>query len=90
MRHIVVANDLDHISGAYGKLQGNDMKAEVAVVARVLRTGSHAARQHRNRVADMVKQLFEHTPPDDVEMWYVKETVFGATGGNLESRTIYG
>ena len=26
-------------------------------------------------------QLFEHTPPDDSEMMYVKETVFGAKGG---------
>ena len=35
----------------------------------------------RCRVADLVRQLFEHTPPDDSEMMYVKETVFGAKGG---------
>jgi hypothetical protein len=64
-----------------GKLQGNDKKAEDAVVGRVLCTGSHAARQHRCRVADLVRQLFEHTPPDDSEMMYVKETVFGAKDG---------
>jgi hypothetical protein len=63
MRHIVVAHNVDHLGGAYSKLQGNDKKAEDAVVGRVLRTGSHAARQHRCRVADLVRQLFEHTPP---------------------------
>jgi hypothetical protein len=31
--------------------------------------------------ADLVRQLFEHTPPDDSEMMYVKETLFGAKGG---------
>ncbi len=33
------------------------------------------------RVANLVRQLFKHTPPDDSEMMYIKETVFGAKGG---------
>ena len=32
-------------------------------------------------MADLVRQLFKHTPLDDSEMIYVKETLFGTKGG---------
>ena len=32
-------------------------------------------------MADLVRQVFKHTPPDDSEMMYVKETLFGTKGG---------
>jgi len=41
----------------------------------------------RCRVADLVRQLFEHTPPDDSEMMYVRKLYLAQ---KVESRTIYG
>ena len=80
MRYLVQAHDVENLGDVYEPLQANSKKAEDNVVARILRSGAHAARQHRQRVSDLVRQLFEHTP-DDVEMMHVKETVFGVKGG---------
>jgi hypothetical protein len=90
MRYLVVAHDVENLGAIYEPLQANSKKAEDNVVVRILRTGAHAARQHRQRVSDLVRQLFEHTPHDD-EMIHVKEAVFGVKGGKpILSRTIYG
>ena len=37
-------------------------KAEIQVVLRLLRSCQHAARQHRERIAALVRELFAHTP----------------------------
>jgi hypothetical protein len=81
MRYLVQEHDVENLGALYEPLQANSKKAEDAVVARILRSGAHAARQHRQRVSDLVRQLFEHTLPDDDEMMYVKETVFCVKGG---------
>jgi hypothetical protein len=82
MRYLVQEHDVENLGALYEPLQANSKKAEDAVVASILRSGArHAARQYRQRVSDLVRQLFDHTPPDDDEMMYVKETVFGVKGG---------
>ena len=42
-------------------------------------TGSHAARNHRERVGAIVASLFEQTT--DMEMKFTKAEVFGVEGG---------
>ena len=62
-----------------------DVSLEVVgleVVGRFLRSSQHAYRNHRERVAAIVVTLFnDQTPADDVEMLYIKETVFGVKDG---------
>jgi hypothetical protein len=80
LRYCVIADDVDGLAETYDVLAGNNPRAEQSVVARILRSGQHAARQHRTKVAELVRQLFEPTL-DDAEMHFVKETVFGVTNG---------
>ena len=44
-----------------------------------MRTSSHAARNHRERVGAIVARLFEQTT--DMEMEFIKAEVFGVEGG---------
>ena len=47
-----------------------------------LRSGQHVYRNHRESAAAIVVTLFnDQTPPADVEMMYIKETVFGVRDG---------
>ena len=80
MRYLVTSLDIHHLGDSYIGLQGNSKKAEESVVTRLLRSGAHAARQHRNRVADTVRHLLLEQTTDDMEMEYVKEAVFGVSG----------
>ena len=68
MRYLVTSLDIHHLGAAYIGLQGNNKKAEESVVTRLLRSGAHAARQHRHRVADMVRHLLLEQTTDDLEM----------------------
>ena len=46
-----------------------------------MRTSSHAARNHRERVGEIVARLFEQ--PTDMDMEFIKAEVFGVEGGVL-------
>ena len=81
MRYLVTSLDIHRLGASYIGLQGNSKKAEEYVVGRVLRAGAHAVRGHRHRVADTVRHLLLEQTVDDPEMEYVKETVFGVSGG---------
>jgi hypothetical protein len=83
MLHLVTSLDILGLGESYSGLQSASKTAEEKVVNRVLRTGAHAVRTHRTRVADMVRHLLLEQTTDDPEMEYVnlKETGFGVTGG---------
>ena len=81
MRHLVTSLDILGLGESYSGLQNESKEAEEKVVNRVLRTGAHAVRTHRTRVADMVRHLLLEQTTDDPEMAYVKEAVFGVSGG---------
>jgi hypothetical protein len=81
MRAIVRHDNIQGLSKIYDRLRVNSPKAELEVVSRFLRSGQHAYRFNRDSAAALVVSLFQQTPPDDVEMLYIKETVFGVRGG---------
>ena len=80
MRAIVRYDNIQGLSKIYDRLRVNSPRAELEVVGRFLRSGQHAYRFHRDSAAALVVSLFQQTPPDDVEMLYIKETVFGVRG----------
>jgi hypothetical protein len=80
MRAIVRYDNIQGLSKIYDRLRVNSPRAELEVVGRFLR-GQHAYRFHRDSAAALVVSLFQQTPPDDVEMLYIKETVFLVRGG---------
>ena len=49
MRNAVIALDLNGLAASYDDLAAADKKMEIEVVTRMLRSGQHAARQHRER-----------------------------------------
>jgi len=81
MRAIVRYDNIQGLGKDYDKLRANSPQAEIDVVLRFLRSGQHAYRSHRDNTAALVVRLFEQTPPDDMEMIFIKETVFGVQGG---------
>ena len=54
-------------------------KAEDDILRRFMRTSTHAARNHRERVGAIVARLFEQTT--DMEIEFIKAEVFGVEGG---------
>ena len=55
----------------------------MATSGRFLRSGQQAYRNHLESVAAIVVTLFnDQTPQADVEMMYIKETVFGVRDGD--------
>ena len=82
MRAAVRCDDILGLSQSYDQPRTKASKEELEVVGRFLRSGQHAYRNHRESVAAIVVTLFnDQTPPADVEMMYIKETVFGVRDG---------
>ena len=79
LRGIVIANNLDGYCEIYDKMRAVEPKQGSAIVHSFTRTSQHAGRQHREQVGQIVARLFAQTT--DLEMEYVKETVFGDGGG---------
>ena len=76
MRAAVRFDDIQGLALVYDQLRAKSPRDELEVIARFLRSGQHAYRNHRDNVAAIVVSLFHQTPPADVEMVYIKETVF--------------
>jgi hypothetical protein len=80
MRAIVRYDNIQGLSKIYDRLRVNMPGAELEVVGRFLRSDWHAYRFHRDSAAALVVSLVQQTQPFDVEMPYIKETVFGVRG----------
>ena len=70
----------DGIADAYDDMRKSYPPGEIAMIKRFLRTGQHAARQHRENVAKIVASLFRDTPTD-AALVHVKKQVFGVEDG---------
>jgi len=81
MRNIVTSEDIFGMASSYPRLQANSPRDELLVVRRILRSGQHAYRKHRDFTAHVVLELFQQTAPGDIEMLHVKEAVFGVKNG---------
>jgi hypothetical protein len=81
MRSAVIALDMNGLAASYDELAAADKKVEMNVVARMLHSGQHAARQHRERTAALVRELFAQTPPDNDALRDVKLNVFMVEDG---------
>ena len=81
MRNIVLAEDLQGLAEHYDEYAKNSTKEELKVLRRILRSGQHAARQHREKTAGLVEELFKQTPSENGPLRFVKETVFGVADG---------
>jgi hypothetical protein len=81
MRSAVIALDMNGLAASYDDLAAADKKAEIEAVTRMLRSGQHTARQHRERTAALVRELFAQTPPDNAALGDVKLNVFGVENG---------
>ena len=74
-----MATNFDGYAEIYYKLRAVDPKKETHILRRITRSSQHAARQHSENVGELVARLFAQTT--DLEMDYVKESVFGVSGG---------
>ena len=81
LRSAVIQEDICGLAESYDRLADKSQKDELTVVTRILRSGQHAARQHRERTAACVRELFAQTPPDNLALRHVKLTVFGVPDG---------
>jgi hypothetical protein len=77
---IVQYNNIQGLTKIYYRLLVNSPKAEVEVVSCFLSCGHHTYSFHCNSTAVLVVSLFQQTLQDDVEMLYIKETIFGVWG----------
>jgi hypothetical protein len=57
MRNVVLAEDLQGLAEHYDEYAQNSLKEELKVIKRVLRSGQHAARQHREKTGALVEEL---------------------------------
>jgi len=80
IRHHIINTDMDGIGDFYDNMRKLYPAGEVDMVIRFLRSGQHAARQHRENVAKIVASLFRDTPTD-AALVHVKKEVFGVEGG---------
>jgi predicted GNAT family acetyltransferase len=71
---------MDDIANEYDDMRKFYPAGETTMVIRFLRSGQHAARQHRENVAKIVASLFKDTPTD-AALVHVKKEVFGVEGG---------
>ena len=71
---------MEGIANEYDDLRKSCPAGENTMVTRFLRTGQHAARQHRENVAKIVASFFKDTPTDTA-LVHVKKEVFGVEGG---------
>jgi hypothetical protein len=81
MRNAVIVLDLNGLAVSYEELAAADKKVEMDVVTRMLHSGQHTARQHRERTAALVQEHFAQTPPDNDALRDVKLNVFGVEDG---------
>jgi hypothetical protein len=81
IRDHVIQTDMDQIADSYDDMRKSYPAGEMLMVTRFLRTGQHAARQHRENVAKIVASLFKDTPTD-AALVYVKKEVFGVEDGS--------
>jgi hypothetical protein len=75
MRNAVIASDMNGLAASYDEFAAADKKVGMDVVNRLLRSGQHAARQHRERTAALVRELFD-------ALRDVKLNVFGSRTGS--------
>jgi len=80
IRNHIICTDMDGIGDSYDDMRNSCPAGEVEMVMRFLRSGQHAARQHRENVAKIVASLFRDTPTD-AALVHVKKEVFGVEGG---------
>ena len=80
IRDHIIQHDMDGIADQYDDFRKFWPAGENTMVTRFLRTGQHAARQHRENVAKIVASLFKSTPTD-AALVHVKKEVFGVEGG---------
>ena len=80
IRDHIIQTDMDGIGNDYDDMRNLYPLGEKTMVARYLRSGQHAARQHRENVAKIVASLFRDTPTD-AALVHVKKEVFGVEGG---------
>ena len=73
LRGRVKAQNIDGYDEIYNKMRIVEPKAEDDILCRFMRTSSHAARNHRERVGAIVARFFEHTT--DMEMEFIKAFV---------------
>ena len=81
MRNYVVHENVHDLAASYDSLADISRKAELNVVTRLMRSGQHANRQHRERTRDCAQELFEQTSPDNLALRHVKLKVFGVPDG---------
>ena len=80
IRDHIIQHDMEGIANEYDDLRKSCPAGENTMVTSFLRTGQHAARQHRENVAKIVASLFKSTPTD-AALVHVKKEVFGVEGG---------
>ena len=74
LRESVIYHKENGIGKNYDILRRNDPKLEGKLVDRILRTSGHAARDHCEKIAQIVKDLFGTT--DEPAMNHVKKELF--------------
>ena len=79
LRNMVLNYNYEGYAAIYDKMRAVEPRQEGNIATRFLRTGQHAARGHRQQVAALVARLFAQT--EDLEMEYIKESVFGVVSG---------
>ena len=79
MRSVVQREDIKGLATLYGTLQDKYPSVEEDAARRILRSGQHAVRNHRVRIAEVVIDLF--LPTSGMDINYVKEAVFGIKDG---------
>ena len=80
IRNYIYHVDLGGIADSYDDMRKSSPAGEIAMIKRFLRTGQHAARQHRENDAKIVASLFKDTPTDPA-LVHVKKEVFGVEDG---------
>ena len=80
-RGTVKVQNIDGYGEIYDKMRIVEPKAEDDILRSFMRTSTHAARNHWERVGAIVTRLFEQNT--DMEMEFIKAEVFGVEGGAL-------
>jgi hypothetical protein len=80
LRNYIIQNDIDGLAAHYDNLREKSSAGEKLMVKKFIRSGMHAARKHREYIAELVNHLFMPTPGQPA-INYVKETVFGVDQG---------
>ena len=81
IRYHLVNTDVDGLAGSYDSLRDKSPKAELNLLNRWVRSGQHAARGHREKVAEIISSLFKDTQHDEALVHKTK-SVFNVDGGS--------